>query len=61
MLIVRNEAEEALQAKIRLMSFIETAGTETPPEKADIKGIRDKRKSEKRKNHKNVGEVIKNG
>ena len=59
--IVRNEAEEALQAKIRLMSFIETAAEQkTPPEKVSIKGIRDKRQSEKRKNHKNI-EVIKNG
>ena len=48
--IVRNEAEEALQAKIRLMSFIETAVEQkTPPEKVSIKGIRDKRQSEKRK------------
>ena len=59
--IVRNEAEEALQAKIRLMSFIETAVEQnTPPEKVSIKGIRDKRQSEKRKNHKNI-EVIENG
>ncbi len=60
--IVRNEAEEALQAKIRLMSFIETAVEQkTSPEKVSIKGIRDKRQSEKRKNHKNIEEVIKNG
>ena len=60
--IVRNEAEEALQAKIRLMSFIETvAELNTPLEKVNIKGIRDKRQSEKRKNHKNIEEVIKNG
>ena len=60
--IVRNEAEEALQAKIRLMSFIETAAEQkTPPEKVSIKGIRDKRQSEKRKNHKNIEEVIENG
>ena len=60
--IVRNEAEEALQAKIRLMSFIETAVEQnTPPEKVSIKGIRDKRQSEKRKNHKNTEEVIENG
>ena len=60
--IVRNEAEEALQAKIRLMSFIETAVEQnTPPEKVSIKGIRDKRQSEKRKNHKNIEEVIENG
>ena len=48
--IVRNEAEEALRAKISLMSFIETAVEQnTPPEKVNIKGIRDKRQSEKRK------------
>lgn len=60
--IVRNEAEEALRAKISLMSFIETAVEQnTPPEKVNIKGIRDKRQSEKRKKHKNIEEAIKNG
>lgn len=60
--IVRNEAEEALQAKISLMNFIETAVEQnTPPEKVSIKGIRSKRQSEKRKNHKNIEGMIKNG
>ena len=60
--LVRNEAEEALRAKVRLMAFIETAAQQAvPPAKADIKGIRDNRTTEKRRNHKNVGEVIKNG
>ena len=60
--LVKNEAEEALRAKVRLMTFIETAAQQAvPPAKADIKGIRDNRTTEKRRNHKNVGEVIKNG
>ena len=60
--LVKNEAEEALQAKIRLMAFIETAAQQAfPPAKADIKGIRDNRTTEKRRNHKNIGEVIDNG
>lgn len=60
--LVKNEAEEALRAKVRLMTFIETAVQQAvPPAKADIKGIRDNRTTEKRRNHKNVGEVIKNG
>ena len=60
--LVRNEDENALQAKISLMTFIETAVEQSnPPEKADIKGIRNKRQSEKRKTHKNFGEVIQNG
>jgi len=60
--IVRNEAEEVLRAKIRLMNFIEAAVEQnTPPEKVSIKGIRDKRQSEKRKKHKNIEEVIGNG
>lgn len=60
--LVKNEAEEALRAKVRLMTFIETAAQQAvPPAKADIKGIRDNRTTEKRRNHKNVGEVIDNG
>ena len=60
--LVKNEAEEALQAKIRLMNFIENAVEQnSPSEKVSIKGIRGKRQSEKRKNHKNIEEVIKNG
>lgn len=60
--IVKNEAEEALQAKIRLAAFIETVAEQAdPPEKADIKGIRSTRQSEKRKTHRNIGEVIDHG
>ena len=60
--LVRNEAEEALRAKVRLMAFIETAAQQAiPPAKPDIKGIRDNRTTEKRRNHKNIGEVIDNG
>ena len=57
--LVRNEAEEALQAKIRLMDFIETAAaSKRPSSHADIKGIRETRKTEKRKYHKNMGRAI---
>ena len=57
--IVRNEAEDALQAKIRLAAFIETAAEQADsPEKADIKGIRSTRQMERRKTHRNIGEVI---
>ena len=60
--IVRNEYEEALQAKIRLASFIETAaGKASPQGKTDIKGIRETRQTERRKKHRNIGEVIDHG
>lgn len=60
--LVKNEAEEALQAKIRLMTFIETAvGESTPSADASIRGIREKRQSERRKKHRNIEEVITNG
>lgn len=62
MAIVRNEYEEALQAKIRLAAFIETAAEQAAPTgNADIKGIRETRQTERRKKHKNIGEVISNG
>ena len=60
--IVKSEAEKALQAKIDLMCFIETAAKHSdPPLDADIKGIREQRKSEKRKQHKNVERMKDNG
>ena len=60
--IVKNEYEEALQSKIRLMPFIENAADHAEPSAdATIKGIRDNRKTEKRRSHKNIGEVINNG
>lgn len=60
--IVRNECEEALKAKIRLASFIETAAEQaSPPENAGIKGIRENRQAERRKSHRNIGEEIGNG
>ena len=60
--LVKNEAEEALRAKVRLMTFIETTAQQAvPPAKVDIKGIRENRKTEKRLNHKNIREVIDNG
>ena len=60
--IVKNEYEEALQSKIRLMTFIENAADHAEPSAdATIKGIRDNRKTEKRRSHKNIGEVINNG
>lgn len=59
--LVKNEAEEELQARIRLMTFIETAVNEsTPPADASIRGIREKRQSERRKQHRNIEEVIEN-
>ena len=58
--LVKNEAEKALQAKIRLMTFIETAVNEsTPSADVNISGIREKRQSERRKKHRNI-EVIGN-
>lgn len=58
--LVRSEREAALQAKIDLMSFIETRVAEFhATEKATTKGIRDNRKSEQRKQHKNIGRTIK--
>ena len=60
--LIKNEAEKALQAKIQLMSFIETAAEQKrSPEHADIKGIRENRKSEKRKQHENIGRKLRNG
>ena len=60
--LVKNEAEEALQAKIHLMAFIETAaGQKQAPEHAVIKGIRDNRKTEKQKKHKDIGRVLADG
>jgi hypothetical protein len=60
--LVKNEAVKALQAKIQLMSFIETAVEQKrSPEHADIKGIRENRKSEKRKQHENLGRKLRNG
>ena len=60
--IVRNEYEEALKAKIRLSAFIETAAEQAVPSgNADIKGIREIRQTERRKKHRNIGEVISNG
>ena len=59
--LVRNEAEAALQAKIQLMAFIENAAAQsTPSEKTSIKGIREKRQTERRRKHKNIEEVIRN-
>lgn len=61
-MLVKNEAEEALQAKIRLMTFIETAAEQKQaPDQADIKGIRENRKTEKQKKHKNVGRLLADG
>ncbi len=60
--LIKSEAEGALQAKIQLMAFIENAVEQsTPPPNASIKGIREKRQSEKRKKHRNIEEVIENG
>lgn len=59
--LVKNEAEEALQAKINLMDFIETVAEQKTPKKADIKGIRENRKSEKQRTHKNIGRKIADG
>lgn len=60
--IVKDEQEEELQAKIRLISFIETtAGLSSPPNKADIKDISETRKVEKRKTHRDIGKVVSNG
>ena len=60
--LVKNEAEEELQAKIRLMKFIETVAEEKhSPELANIRGIRENRKSEKHKAHKNIGRKLSNG
>ena len=60
--LVRNEAEKALQAKIQLMSFIETVAVhKQSSEHADIKGIRENRKSEKRKQHEDIGRKLRNG
>ena len=60
--IVKNEAEKALQAKIDLMRFIETAAKKNDrPVEANIKGISEQRQSEKRKQHKNIERMIDNG
>ncbi len=60
--LVKNEAEKALQAKIQLMSFIETAAEQKQSsEHTAIKGIRENRKSEKRKQHENIGRILRNG
>jgi hypothetical protein len=60
--LIKSEAEGALQAKIQLMAFIENAVEHsTPPPNTSIKGIREKRQSEKRKKHRNIEEVIENG
>ena len=58
--LVKNESEEALRAKIRLMEFIETAADKKKPsENASTAGIRNNRRKERRKTHKTNGEVIK--
>ena len=57
--IIQNEQEVALQARIDLMSFIETSVAEsTAPDKASIRGIRENRKTEQAKNHKNAGGIL---
>ena len=59
--IVKSEAEKALQAKIDLIRFIETAAKDSvPPVDADIKGIREQRQSEIRKLHRNIEKEIDN-
>ena len=59
--LIKSEAEGALQAKIQLMAFIENAAAQsTPSEKTSIKGIREKRQTERRRKHKNIEEVIRN-
>ena len=60
--IVKSEAERALQAKIDLIRFIETAAKDSvPPVDADIKGIHEQRQSEIRKYHRNIERMIDNG
>ncbi len=52
--LIRSEAEETLQAKIDLARHIEAiVGDKTPPADADLKGIRQTRKREREKTHKN--------
>ena len=59
--IVKSEAEKALQAKIDLIRFIETAAKDSvPPVDTDIKGIREQRQSEIRKLHRNIEKEIDN-
>ena len=60
--LVKNESKDALQAKIHLLSFIETAVEQkNPPTNADIKGIRQNRQAERRRTHKDVGKVVADG
>lgn len=60
--LVKNESRNALQAKIHLLSFIETAVEQKgPPANASIKGIRENRQKERRKTHNDVGKVITDG
>ena len=60
--LVRKEQGASLQAKIDLLSFIETAAEQKDkPADANIKGIRDNRKAEKHRSHEDIGGVLKDG
>ena len=59
--LVKGEQEKALQAKVDLMDFIDTAVREkVPAPHTGIKNIRKNRKAEQRKHHKSMGKAVSN-
>ena len=57
--LVQDTMRDNYQAKIELMSFIETVSAKVnPTDDVQIKGIRSTRKSAKRQQHKDIGGVI---
>lgn len=56
--LVQDTVRESYQAKIELMSFIESVASKSKPSDVQIKDTRAARKSATRKQHKNIGGVI---
>ena len=55
---MKDTMRDNYQAKIELMSFIESVASKSKPSDVQIKDTRAARKSATRKQHKNIGGVI---
>ena len=56
--VVKSAVENSYQAKIELLSFIETVSSKATLEDVKIDGIRTARKKARRKEHKDLGVIV---
>ena len=56
--VVKSAVEDSYQAKIELLSFIETVSSKATLEDVKIDGIRTARKKARRKEHKDLGVIV---